>query len=350
MDKDCRKKGSRENKFFNENSFCCEDDFFSEKEFAMDLNDTSDCCDNCRRMRKENRRASRDNRFRNENTSCSEDDFFSERDFDTDLTDRNRKSRRRRDDDNDCCRKRGSREDRFSSEDSSCSEDDFSSERDFDTDLTDRTRTSRRRRDEDCCKEELEKIFWFLFNPCVKDLIDQDSILLGSTFFWACVDQIKKSCTCKGLLDFTGRVNPGNGPSVDGNFTISFCDLIAISFKLNPFVNNACCSCRPVNQDTCFTRRLLRLLGCCDDKCSDTSDICDTSDISEDKCSCNKEKAACLCNTIGEVNLIINRTTPNQVLENLNVIAVTDNIVVVRETGDDPFYHIICLNAIGAIF
>ena len=204
----------------------------------------------------------------------------------------------------------------------------------------DYSRPTRLKKDKDncCCKKELEKLFWFLFSPCVKDLIDQASINLISTFFTSDVTQIKRSFTCKELFDVSGTIHPSTGADVTSKFTTSFCDLIAIKFQLVTFENNACCSCRTVNQDTCFRRELLKILGCCKNK------YCD---IDKDNCCCNKEKATCLCNTIGPVNFVLNTTTSSQTLLGLTVIAVNDNIVVVF---DGSSYYIICLNSIGAIF
>lgn len=299
MDKDSCRKDSRENRRFNENSFCCEDDFFSERDFDIDLSDRSDCCDDFRPNRREKKNSCHDFGNRKPHHKKDEDDC--------DDHGHNRSNDKKEDKDNKDC----------------------------------------------CCKKDLEKLFWFLFNPCVKDLINENSILLGSTFFWFDnITKVQKSCTCKGLLDFSGTIHltnpnssanpPAPGSVFASNFTTSFCDLIAISFQLNPLTgNNQCCTCKPLNADTCFRRELLKLLGCCDRDCCHVKD---------EECCCNKAKSACLCDTIGRINIIMNRTVPDQRVPNVTVIAVTDNLIVVREAGANPFYHIICLNAVGAIY
>ena len=52
-------------------------------------------------------------------------------------------------------------------------------------------------KDDCCCKKDLEKLFLFLFSPCIRDLINQESIRLGSTFFSATINQVKKIAPVK---------------------------------------------------------------------------------------------------------------------------------------------------------
>ena len=287
MDKDCCKRDFRSSGFFSEDIICCDDEFFND--YNIDVNAKY----NDRKPMKK----------------------YNKDDYDDYGYDRP-KRKHHKDDWNDC-------------------DDDKHNKKHDKDDCNDKN--DKKDNNDCCCKKDLEKFFWFLFSPCVKSLIDQESITLGSTFFSATVSQIKRGCTCKGLLDFTGTLTPSGGTAVTNNFTTSFCDLISISFQLVSFTNDSCCSCTPVNQDTCFRKELLKFLGCCENNCCD---------IDEENCCCNEEKAACLCNTIGEINFIINRAT-DQTLTGLTVVAVKNNIVVVF---DGTTYSIICLNAVGAIY
>ena len=305
MDKDCCKRDFRSSGFFSEDIICCDDEFFND--YNIDVNAKYN---DRKPMKKYNKDDYDDYGYDRPMKK------YNKNDYDDYGYDRPMK-KHDKDDWNDC-------------------DDDKHNKKHDKDDCNDKN--DKKDNNDCCCKKDLEKFFWFLFSPCVKSLINQESITLGSTFFSATVSQIKRGCTCKGLLDFTGTLTPSGGTAVTNNFTTSFCDLISISFQLVPFTSESCCSCTSVNQDTCFRKELLNFLGCCENNCCD---------IYKDNCCCNEAKAACLSNTISEVNFVLNTTTSSQTLLGLTVIAVNDNIVVVF---DGSSYYIICLNAIGAIF
>lgn len=192
-------------------------------------------------------------------------------------------------------------------------------------------------RDKDtcCCKEGLGEALNVLLSPQLRNLINLNSFQLrGQNFSTSLATTLISTSNCPdGVITYSDPTEPTAGGLFN---TTTLCDLTFVSFQL--LADAAGTPVGFTNRDR-FIEFIQRAV------CSvDPNRLCGKH---EEECCCNQGKASFLRNTLGPVNFRINSSATGAIVENVTVIAVTNNVAWFIDSAlSQPRAYIACLDQI----